>query len=488
MQDKIFGIIDCNNFYVSCERVFNPKLKNKPVVVLSSNDGCVVARSNEAKALGIPMGVPYFKVKEDFIKNGGFALSSNYSLYVDMSYRVSQILENHIPLVENYSIDESFIQLDNFYTKDLDADMRILREKIYMETGIPVTIGLAGSKTLAKIACRYAKKHNDFKGVLNFKNISKEEINKYLELTEISDVWGVGRESEKKWKMLGVFNTLQLKNIINNHPQEWIRKKFTVQGLRTILELNNISCINLEEIIPPKKNIASTRSFSQKTNDYNEVRAAITYHATTIAEKLLSQNSSTTLLAVYIRTDPFKTEERYYSNLATSKLTSPIFFTTDIVRTANKLLDSIFIPNLLYKKVGVFAYEIQERGKEQIALNLDFNTKVQQKTPKRKFINGYKQDLPFSYRDNDINNDNEYKIQALNPEISFNQDSDEEEKEYESLKKVELMKSIQKLNFAFGEGTIKVASAFSKNKWKASAKMVSKRYTTKWEELLEVNI
>jgi DNA polymerase V len=481
MQEKRLGIVDCNNFYVSCERVFNPKLRNKPVVVLSSNDGCVVARSNEAKALGIPMGVPYFKVKDEFARNNGVALSSNYTLYADMSYRVSQILESAIPQVENYSIDESFLQLDDFYTNNLTSYLSDLKYQIYMQTGIPVTFGIATTKTLAKVACRYAKKHPENKGVLNFFDCTQQQITEFLKSTEIEDIWGVGRQSKKKWNLLNVYNALSLKQTLQNNSQDWIRSKFTVQGLRTVLELNDVSCIDINENEQPKQSIASTRSFAKKCSKYQALEAAISYHASNIAEKLLAQNSSTSTIAVYIRTDPFNKNEKYYSNMATGNLTKPIFFTNDLVSNALMLLKRIYIPGLLYKKVGVFAYNIQERGKEQITFPLDLELGIKEKAPKRKFVNGYKQDLPFEYRDSEIPSPNLYEKPDDNVKANIKNISDET--------KVSLMHTVQRLNFSYGEGTVKVGSAFSKNNdWKANSLLISKRYTSNWNELLEIKI
>jgi DNA polymerase V len=438
-----------------------------------------VARSNEAKALGIPMGAPFFKIKDEYTRNNGIALSSNYTLYADMSYRISQILESAVPKVENYSIDESFLQLDDFYTTDLNKDLGNLKGQIYQQVGVPVTFGIATTKTLAKVACRYAKKHPENKGLLNFLNCTEAQVNEFLMQTDIEDIWGVGRQSKKKWNLLGVIHALSLKETYSKNTQDWIRKKFTVQGYRTVLELNDVSCVDLNDMEQPKKSIASTRSFAHKTSKYQALEAAISYHASNIADKLLMQNSTTAMISVYIRTDPFATNEKYYSNMAIMKLDQPLFFTTELVHKALILLRQIFIPGLLYKKVGVFAYDIQEIGKEQIKLEFGIENESREIEPKRKFVNGFKQDLPFEYRESEIEH------QASNIK---HQTSTRKEANLSNEVKINLMKTIEKLNFIYGEGKVKVGSAYGSGEWHANAELVSKRYTTRWDELLEIRI
>ncbi len=252
---RSIALIDVNNFYVSCERVFNPKLIGKPVVVLSNNDGCAVARSNEAKALGIPMGAPWFKCKDLVKQHGIFALSSNYALYADMSNRVMTILRDFSPDQEVYSIDESFLDVTAFNRRDLMDYGQQMRSRILQWTGLPVCVGIGATKTLAKLANHCAKKRPEFNGVCNFNTLSKDTLSQILSEIEVGEVWGVGRKLAPRLNALGIHNVLQLQQA---NPKR-LRQQFSVVMEKTIRELNGTVCIEIEEIPPPKKQILRSR-------------------------------------------------------------------------------------------------------------------------------------------------------------------------------------------------------------------------------------
>jgi DNA polymerase V len=245
MRERIFAIIDCNNFYVSCERLFNPKLKNVPVGVLSNNDGIIVARSNEIKALGIPMGAPVFKYRDILKENNAVLLSSNYMLYGDMSWRVMETLKTFTNNIEIYSIDEAFLEISNIAIKNYVEFGQEIRRKVLQWIGIPVSVGIASTKTLAKVANRYAKKNNELNGVCSLINIDANEI---LDKTNVKDIWGVGFRNAPKLGKLGITTALGLKN----SDSKQMRKKFSVMLERTIMELNGVSCIPMNQLPSPK--------------------------------------------------------------------------------------------------------------------------------------------------------------------------------------------------------------------------------------------
>nr|HPI98870.1 Y-family DNA polymerase [Synergistales bacterium] len=261
MKEKIFALVDCNNFYVSCERVFDPSLKGSPVAVLSNNDGCVIARSEEAKKLGIPMGAPAFKYRDLFARQGVQVFSSNYSLYESMSGKVMSILRDSFPHVEIYSIDEAFLELTSMSGFDLTDYSRKIRKKIDRWTGIPVSIGIGPTKTLSKTASRLAKKEKTFRGVLNL--LEHEDIDKVLAEVEVEDIWGVGRAYARLLRSRGILSARDLKYI----SDQWIQENMTVEGLRTVWELRGISIIPLCEIPPQRKQVVVSRSFGQEIRD-----------------------------------------------------------------------------------------------------------------------------------------------------------------------------------------------------------------------------
>jgi len=341
----MFGIADCNNFYVSCERVFNPSLENKPVVVLSNNDGCIVARSNEVKALGIAMGIPVFKVR-NLIKEHDIAVySSNYALYADMSRRVMSVLEQFIPSMEIYSIDEAFLDLRGFSPERIGDLIANTRKTVMQWTGIPLSIGVAPTKTLAKIANRVAKKNADYKGVCLLNSDAMREH--LLKHTAVEGIWGIGPRLSRFLKARGIYTAWQL-TCTNDF---WIKKNLTVTGLRTVYELRGIPAIPLEYNIPDKQQICTSRSFGQPVEKLNELRESIATYAARSAQKLRQQKSLANTVLIYIRTNPFK--ENVYQNFRVISLPVPTSCTEEITEYALYGLESIFKAGYAYKKAGV---------------------------------------------------------------------------------------------------------------------------------------
>lgn len=356
---RCIALIDVNNFYVSCERVFNPKLVNKPVVVLSNNDGCAVARSNEVKALGVGMGAPWFKFKDLAKQHGIVAMSSNYALYADMSNRVMSILRQFSPDQEVYSIDESFLDLTGFQSKDMIQYGQQMRERILRWTGLPVCVGIGSTKTLSKLANHCAKKRIDFSGVCNFNTLPNNVLEKMLSEIEVGEVWGVGRKLAPKLNQLGIHTVLQLKQA---NPEQ-LRQQFSVVMEKTIRELNGTVCIELEEIAPPKKQILSSRSFGHHVRDYQSLAESITLYMSRAAEKLRKQKSFAGSVYVYIRTSPFREQDPFYSNGITIPISSPTNDTSQLVNIALWILKRIYKPNYNYAKAGVMLGElVPEQG------------------------------------------------------------------------------------------------------------------------------
>jgi len=342
---ELFFLIDCNSFYVSCERVFNPKLWKQPVVVLSNNDGCVVARSREAKALNIPMGAPAFKYQKLFNEKDVFVYSSNYTLYGDMSHRVMQVLEQFSPKMEIYSIDEAFLLIED---SDPISLAREIRRKVFRWTGIPVSVGIGETKTLAKVANHIAKKNREHKGVFLFG--SDQDLVRF----PLEDIWGIGRRLSPRLKGRGILTPLQLKEA----PNDWIRKHFSVTLLKTVLELRGISCLKLEEVYAKKKSITCSRSFGEPVTELKGLEEAASSYVAKAAEKLRKQGSLAGHLTVYLCTSFFI--ENPYSNSASISLPIATDYTPDLIKVAKSLLRGIFRPGYAYKKVGVIFNDLCE--------------------------------------------------------------------------------------------------------------------------------
>ena len=358
---RSIALIDVNNFYVSCERVFNPKLKNKPIVVLSNNDGCAISRSNEVKELGIAMGAPWFRMQDLVKQHGIVGLSSNYALYADMSNRVMSILRDFSPNQEVYSIDECFLDLTGFNFVNLAEYGQTMRRRILDWTGLPVCVGIGATKTLAKLANHCAKKQPVFNGVCNFNALTDEALTNILAGLPVGEVWGVGRKLSPKLNAIGIHTALDLKNA---DPHR-IKQQFSVVMQKTVMELNDTVCIELEEISPPKKQILSSRSFGHSVADYNSLAESITLYMSRAAEKLRKQGSCAGSVFVYIRTSPFKLDEPQYGKGLTIPLPIPTDDTRQLVKIALWSLKRIYKPGFKYAKAGVMLCELVSANEVQ---------------------------------------------------------------------------------------------------------------------------
>ena len=342
---KKIALIDCNSFYVSCERLFNPKIRKKPVVVLSNNDGCIISRSTEAKALGIKMGEPYFKAKDIIIKNKVEVFSSNYSLYGDLSRRVMRTLKRFNSAIEVYSIDEAFLDLSNFSDDEVEKVGREIRETVLKWTGIPTSIGIAKTKTLSKVANHIAKKKKS--GVTSL--IGIENIDPILEKVEINDVWGVGRQLTKFYQKNGIYNAKQLKNKSNT----WIKKCSNVLSSRTAMELRGVPCIGLETTQTKRKSCVVSRSFGKRIEKFQELKEAVANYCLNASEKIRSESLIAKSITVFVRTSPFQSRFGYYSNAKTVDFPIATNNSIEIVKTAISILESIFKNGYRYQKAGV---------------------------------------------------------------------------------------------------------------------------------------
>ena len=364
--------MDCNNFYASCERVFNPSLNGKPVVVLSNNDGCVIARSNEAKLLGIKMGVPAYQIKDLVSSHGVSVFSSNYALYGDMSGRVMSILAGLVPELEVYSIDEAFINLDGI--QDIQSLGTKIVNQVTRGTGIPVSLGIAPTKTLAKAANKFAKKYSAYDQLCIID--TEEKRIKALQLTDIGDVWGIGRRQAAKLEKQGVRTAYEFTQLSG----AWVRKNMTVVGERTWKELRGISCIDMESAPPAKKQICTSRSFGKMVTDIDTMAEAIATHASTCARKLRKQKSYAASLMVFIHTNNFREDLPQYWKNTVLRLPVPTNDTQEIVHYALAGLMTIFMQGYQYKKAGVIITEITEGAQLGIfdSVNREKQEKLQQ--------------------------------------------------------------------------------------------------------------
>ena len=351
-RTKKIALVDCNSFYVSCERLFNPKLRNKPVVVLSNNDGCIISRSTEAKALGIKMGEPYFKEKNIIIKNNVQVFSSNYSLYGDLSRRVMRTLKRFNSEIEIYSIDEAFLDLSNFPDNEVEDIGKEIRSIVLKWTGIPTSIGIAKTKTLSKVANHIAKKKQS--GVVSL--IGVENIDSVLEKVEINDVWGVGKQLTKFYHQNGIYNAKQLKNKSNT----WIKKSSNVLSSRTAMELKGISCIGLETTSSKKKSCVVSRSFGKRVEDFQELKEAIAGYSLNASEKIRSESLVAKSITIFIRTSPFQNQYGFYSNSKTIDLPMATNNSIEIVKAAVSGLETIFKNGYLYQKAGVILSHLSD--------------------------------------------------------------------------------------------------------------------------------
>ncbi|CAI1574531.1 DNA polymerase V subunit UmuC [Serratia proteamaculans] len=359
----MYALADVNSFYASCETLWRPDLRGRPVVVLSNNDGCVVARSKEAKALGLKMGEPYFKVKREFESVGGIAFSSNYELYADMSQRVMAVLEEMAPRVEIYSIDESFLDLTGVRNcTDLEKFGHQVRTKVLRNTGLTVGVGIAQTKTLAKLANFAAKKWDKTGGVVDLSNEGRQR--KLMDLLPVGEVWGIGRRISKKLNMMGIETALQLADASTTT----IRKNFSVVIERTVRELRGQPCLELEEFAPTKQQIICSRSFGDRITEYDQMHQAICMYATRAAEKLRGEHQYCRHVSAWIKTSPFAINEEYYGNTASIKLSTPTQDTRDIIAACMRCLDVIWQPGHRYQKGGVMLQDFFSQGVTQFGL------------------------------------------------------------------------------------------------------------------------
>ena len=418
----MYALVDCNNFYVSCERVFQPQLNGKPVVVLSNNDGCIISRSNEAKALGIPMGAPEFQVRDLIKQHDIRVFSSNYALYGDLSHRVMKILENYSPNVEVYSIDEAFLNFSGMTILDLNVYGAEIQHRILKWLSIPVGIGFAPTKALSKVANKIAKKFPERTNGVYVIDTEEKRI-KALKWTKIEDVWGIGFRLTKK---------MQAKNIKTAYDftlpynEAFIRKEMGVVGMRLKYELEGKSVLEMEEP-KAKKNIAVTRSFEKDITDFNELKERVVTFASVCSEKLRKQNSCCNVVTLYLRKDPFNANGEKYSFYRMQTLSFPSNTSFSISQTAIMMLKDLYQEGTAYKKAGVMVSEIVPSSQRQFML------------------------------------------------------FDEENPKYQKL--MEVMDAVQAKT---GERKLRLASQDLKRTWKMKQNHLSNRYTTNFNELLEV--
>ena len=417
----MIALADCNNFYASCERVFNPGLKDKPIVVLSNNDGCIIARSNEAKSLGIKMGEPVFKVRHVIKKNNVYVFSTNFALYGDMSSRVMSLLNDMSPEIEIYSIDEAFINFDGI--KDQLEIASHIRRTIKKSTGIPISIGIAKTKTLAKVANYIAKRRTKRDVCLL---TGQDNILKTLKCLPISKIWGIG---SKYSRILNSYNIKTAYDFIQLN-EEWVLKKMTIMGLRIQNELKEKPCFSIETNPSYKKNICTSRSFDGTVEGLQLIQEAITTHAVRCAEKLRAEKSCARYVSVVLKTNPFDTLGEYYSGYRSMALSIPTNDTLEIIRSANIILKSIYRKGLTYKKAGVIVGDIIPE--DQVQLNL-FDT----------------------------------------------------EKDHISRKN--LYGALDRVNQKMGRDKIQILGQGIKKRWGVKRQRVSPCYTTQWDQLLKVH-
>ena len=355
LYTKKIALIDCNSFYVSCERLFNPKIRKLPVVVLSNNDGCIISRSNEAKTLGIKMGEPYFKARNIIIKNNVQVFSSNYSLYGDISRRVMRTLKRFNSKIEVYSIDEAFLDLSNFSDKEVKDVGKEIRNTVLQWTGIPTSIGIAETKTLSKVANHIAKKQKS--GVVSLVNI--KDLDPILEKVEVRDIWGVGKQLSKFYIKNGIYNAKQLKNASNT----WIKKTKNVLSSRTAMELRGVPCIEIETKQAKRKSCCVSRSFGKKVEKLRELKESVTSYCLNAAEKIRSESLVCKSITVFIRTSPFQNKGIFYSNSKTIDFPIATNNSIEIVKNALTGLDLIYKDGFKYQKAGIILSGLSDSEK-----------------------------------------------------------------------------------------------------------------------------
>lgn len=419
-----FALVDVNNFYVSCERAFNPKLINVPMVVLSNNDGCAVARSSEVKALGVKMGTPWFKMKELASRHGILAYSSNYTLYGDMSNRVATILRDFSPDIEVYSVDESFLRIESvahIYGGAVAMGEQ-MRARIMQWTGLPVCVGCGPTKTLAKLANHLAKKNSVFNGVCDLHVLSRPERLQWMSQLPVGEVWGVGRRIANRLEAMGIHTVLDLRN---SSPKE-LRTHFGVVLERTCQELRGISCLELEDVATPKQQIMSSRSFGAAVESIDELGEAVASYIARAAEKLRQQGSVAGAVHVFVQTNRFKENELQYNAGLLVPLLDPCDDTLVLTHAALMGLKAIFKPGYKYKKAGIMLTLLADKAARQSTL---FDEPVARACSSR------------------------------------------------------LMAAVDAVNLQFGRGTLRLGASGTEQRWAMRSESRSPRFTTRWDEL-----
>lgn len=372
-ENKVFFLIDVNNMYVSCERVFDPSLNDKPVIVLSNNDGCAVARSNEAKSLNIKMGVPLFQIKDIVQQHKVLVLSSNYAMYAEMSRRFHTILASYVTdeEVEPYSIDECFVDF-TAYEKNFDLEKvgQQMRQQIWKWLGLPVCVGIGRSKTEAKIANHIAKKNPGFNSVCDL--VSMDPCNKeyYFSLIDVSEVWGVGRKHSKKLQSMGINTVLDLACA---EPRE-MQKKFSIVMARTIYELQGISCIEIEHTPPSKKQIVASRSFGGRVTELTDLKEAISMYAQDACKRLRDEGLLCGCMIAFVQSNPFDPNVPFYNKSITGSFSEPTDCAIDFVKAATRMLNDIYKEGIKYKKCGVVLTCLEPKSGHTYDLLTDFET------------------------------------------------------------------------------------------------------------------
>ena len=354
----MIALVDCNNFYASCERVFNPKIENKPVIVLSNNDGCVIARSNEAKVLGVKMGEPAFNLKNIIEKYNINVFSANFALYGDLSKRVMNVISSEVDKMEIYSIDEAFLDVTDYASKERGIAIKM---KVQQWTGIPVSVGIAPTKVLAKVAGQIAKKYTK-SGVFMFDD--EGLIRRALNVFKVEDLWGIGRKNAKKLKAVGIHTALQFRECDSN----WIRRHLSINGVRLQKELYSEVFYHIEVTRKRKQNICTARSFGTETKELTQLKEAIGSHANTCATKLRQEKSCCTNISVFLSTNPFKPQAKQYNPYKVIQLDVPTNDSMEIVKIAIKGLESIYRDDCIYKKAGVIVGRIVPQEQTQLSL------------------------------------------------------------------------------------------------------------------------
>lgn len=425
-SSPLIALADCNNFYASCERIFDPSLYSKPIVILSSNDGCVIARSNEAKALGIPMGAPAFQYAKLFRDRNVHVFSSNFALYGDISSRVMSTLAQFTDDLQIYSIDEAFFHL---YPPNAVAQAQEIRRTVHQWTGIPISIGIAPTKTLAKAANRFAKKDPLYASVACIQTVAEQE--KALSRLPVEDIWGIGRRLADFLRRHNMHTAWDFRNA----EDEWIRKNLSIVGLRIAWELRGISCLSMHEVPVPKKSIMSSKSFGQTVTEESEIAEALSTYTARASEKLRCEERLASSIQVFLRTSPFRENEKFYENSVQIVLPQPTDYTPALIHYAKEGLKRIFKPGLNYKKTGILLANLVPRD-------------------------------------------------SFQPDLFVPQGKSLEKQEA-------VMKVMEAANQRHGRRILKFAAEGvleDEELWKAKQLQSTQRYTTRWEELLTIHL